>query len=414
MISLHGNRSLSAPHGFTLTELLTVMALLALIGTLGAGAYQAAKRNYSLVASAGRIQALIQAARNTSIATGSPSFVIVDPVTRTVSAHAFERVGEWSFDEPEGDLSTTLSSRSYVNHGASPVPGKIGKALSFRSGGAYADCGAEARFDLRTGVLLEAWVQHDLTKPVKPSAEDRGGKRVRLESARGAVRTETAAAIVRKEGAYFLGMTPSGALEGAVGEYRARTVDGVVLPGRWVHVALRFDGKELELSVDGVPRPTRGARSGGPLTPGKEETLPRVAPVTPAPVTISAPDLPFPGEMDEVRISGNVEPLLYEYAPAEHIVGWKKIIHFDRLGHLDPRFHSEGVRLVLVELSDEKGEGTQKTIVATDYSLTFEEWLSRWDAPPLIRQRVEEAKLEETYGKARRVAMEVDRLGVVK
>ncbi|HVR75540.1 MAG TPA: prepilin-type N-terminal cleavage/methylation domain-containing protein, partial [Planctomycetota bacterium] len=57
-------RSDRMPAGFTLVELLTVIALVALIGGLGAGAYQVARRNYALLASAGRIQGILRAARN--------------------------------------------------------------------------------------------------------------------------------------------------------------------------------------------------------------------------------------------------------------------------------------------------------------------------------------------------------------
>ncbi len=132
------------------------------------------------------------------------------------------------------------------------------------------------------------------------------------------------------------------------------------------------------------------------------------------PVTISAEDRPFFGDIDEVRVSGGVEPLVYRISDLEHIVGWKKILHFDRRGHLDPSFHSSDVRIVVVETPDEAPGAKSKTDIHTDYSLTFEEWLARWDSPPPLHEDEEELRLEAGFGLARKVAIDVDRLGVIR
>lgn len=403
--------------GFTLVELLAVLFIIALIGSLGAGAYQVSKRNYSLVATAGHIQGVIRAARNTALRTGIPTTVVVDPVHQRVSAHAFERVGEWSFEGLEEEGVDPLWRGSFTNHGAAVVPGKVGMGLSFDSGGAYVDCGAEARFDLRTTIHIQCWVRHFLERPVKEPRRDREeerGRRLR----RGPIlaQEEPAAVLVEKAGAYFFGMAPDGALAGGVGEYRVRTRPGVVAPARWVRVAMRYDGRSIELSADGVPRETQPTSPGASLLRGAE-TLPAAAPVTDSPLTVSSESMSFPGSIDEVTIAGGVEPLVHELEDQESILGWRKIVHFDGRGHLDSRFHSRGVRIVLVELDSDGtadgGPGSGKTQVG-DFSLTFQEWLAAQDGLPELRQEVEEARIEARHAGERKVVLEIDRLGVVK
>jgi len=420
-------------HGYTLAELLTVIAIISLIGGLGAGAYQMARRNYALQASAGRIQGILRAARNSALTTGNPALVVVDPASRRVAAQAFERVGEWSFEEgpaesgPAGisaDAPAVISGGG-ANRGGKSVPGRVGRGLSFRSPGACFECGAEARFDLRTGILVEAWVRHSEEQRVGRQTAPGGSPRTaqRAGQRRGRVQLETSRenksppwVILKKDGAYALGMTSMGALEGSIGAYRVRTDDGTVPPDRWVRIDMRFDGRRIELGVDGVPRETAPALEGGSskAMDGATTALPASAPVTAAQLTISDPHLPFPGDIDEVRLSGATEPLEYVWPEHERVLGWKKVIHFDRRGHLDAAFHREPIRLVLVELPDEvqsKPAGTTEVVV--DYSVTFEEWRARFEKPEALTREAEEARLEAAHASARQTAIAVDRLGVV-
>jgi len=394
--------------GFTLLELLTVFALVAIVGGLGAGAFQAARRNYSFIASAGKIQGIIRAARNTALTTGTPAVAVIDPASRTVSAHAFERVGSWSFDDgAEG--APLLGGPRAENRGGAVVPGVLGSALDFSSGG-LADCGSDPRFDVRTGIFIEAWVRHDsVVGPKPPPSGTKKAARSKVRPGAAAATAESAAAILEKTGSYFLGMTPSGALEGGIGDYRVRTRPGAVVSGRWVRVALRFDGKSVELSADGVPREI----AEDPAKRRKALPLPQAAPVTTAPVTISSKMDPFSGAIDEVKLGGLAEPLTYSYPEEEHVVGWKRVIHFDGRGHLDPAFHQVPVKCLLVELPELPEKGP-RTAVPVDYSMTFEEWLARWQRPTDMSQEAEESKLESQLGDVRKLAIVVDRLGVVK
>jgi len=98
------------------------------------------------------------------------------------------------------------------------------------------------------------------------------------------------------------------------------------------------------------------------------------------------------------------------------VLGWRKVIHFDRRGHLDPAYHQDPVRLVLVELPDEtrKAAGATTTEPVVEYSLTFEDWVKHWEKPQELRQSEEEAKLERSFVNTRSAVIEVDRLGVIQ
>ena len=402
----------AARDGFTLLELIIVMALIALLAGLGAGAFRVARRNYGFAASAARIESVLRAARNTSISTGTRSFVVVDPVGREVWAQAFESVGEWSFE----DRST---------------PGRVGNGAKFGSGSAPIDCGNSARFDLQAGVSIEAWVRHDLAEPIRPPRSVRKKASRRKLGKKPANTEDEDFSILEKPGAYYLGLTSGGGLLGGIGDYYVETENDVVAPNRWVFVRMTFDGRRLALSADGVERwsfPLDSAGSGS-LAAGSRGPvdLPTSVPLTSHALTISSVRAPFPGSIDEVRLRGRSERLVYELPEGQHVVGWTKRIWFDRNGHLDEQHHDGPVSIILVELSDEMyaqradAERKKKRAVrggeaGPDYSQTFEEWLSQWDGElPDLDVREEEMRMAEgAYKDAKRKVIEIDTLGVFR
>jgi len=397
------------------------MGIITLIGGLGASAYQVARRNYAIQASAGRIQGILRAARNGALTTGNPTLAVLDPLARTVTAHAFERVGEWSFEDLDAEASTGISIRRETNHGGTSVAGRVGKGIGFQSTAAYYDCGTDARFDLRTGILIDAWVRHfrvEAVKPPKSGAKQNPGRTRLGAGKRPGDDSESAAAIVKKDGAYSFGMTRSGALEGSIGAYRVRTEAGVILPERWVYVEMRYDGQKIELSADGVPREAISLEKSTLAAVSKDARKvpgpPAAAPVTPAPLTISDSAFSFAGEIDEVRLGGSSEPLAYAWPEHERVIGWKKVIHYDRLGHLDPAYHQRGIRIVLAEAPDDAPVKPGATAVVVDYSVTFEEWVAKWEKPPEMSQTAEEARLEAQLSSVRTAVIEIDRLGVIQ
>jgi hypothetical protein len=348
-----------------------VLAILSLLGALTAGVFRIARRSYSLSASASEIEGLILRARNAAMTSGAPARVVVDPAARTVRAQAFERLGEWSFEDADGVSTRGLFNEPARLEGAEAAAGRVGRGLAL-GGQGYVDCGASPRYDVRLGLHVEAWVLLERGLD-EPAAAD-NARVPRRKAPTAAVAEARAAAIVEKGGAYFLGACADGALEGAIGEFRARTLPGVLQPGRWMKVALRRDGDSLALLADGIERPWHPAGAAGPLD--DTGSVPKSIPLDGAPLTIGSRSGSFPGRVDEVRLWGLIEAPEFVLGPRESILGWKKVIHFDRNGHLDPRHHERGVRILLYG-QDGAGaaSGGSKTHVAVDYSKTYKEWL---------------------------------------
>jgi len=352
--------------GFTLLELLVVMSIIALLGSLSIGAFTAARRNYLLESSAAEIATVFRAARNSAILTRSATHVVVDPVRRTVSAFAFETIDEWSFEEPPADGSL-FAQETFTVRGATRVEGRTGDALRFRSGGAHVDCGTHEKYSPRDSFSLAAWIRHELVPPVLPSARDArrgsGTATGALIARRGTVlggREPRAFAIADRERSWGLWLTELRALEVRIGDWRARTDDEIVAPERWVRVTLEYERGAVQVTVDGVPRAltpvatlTATARdASAPNASGAPSGAPAQIPASAAPFRISHPESPFPGAIDEVVLRGTIAPTVYEYPELEHLVSFRRVITFDRDGRLDASRHEGPIDLVLVELPD--------------------------------------------------------------
>ena len=424
-------RSRSGRHkgGFTLIELLVVLAIISLMAGLSVGAFRDARRNYGLAASAGEIQAIFRRARNQSIANGTGSFVVVDPTSNSIWAQSFETMGEWSFEGGGAEDEGVAGYGGPRMVGVEYIDGRLGQGVSFRGGGGYVDCGYQASFDLRTGVVLEAWVRHARRPALRQAfkSETTSGRRsLRGKSAGGGGRLAPAYSIVEKKDSWFLGMTPEGALEGHIGNFQVITEDDVVPSGRWVFVSLRYDGVSLVLASDGVERRSDVLQSlGRKLGDRAASVVPAVIPRNENPVMISAKANSFPGDIDEVRLRGRSEKAIYSHPPFEMLIGWKKVIHFDRYGHLDPVFHEKNIRIVLVEISDDHfarqdtlAEKKKSSRAQTDrFEQTFQEWLederTTGEMPDLIEEEEERDIEERVYSQARKKIIKIDTLGVV-
>ena len=138
-------------------------------------------------------------------------------------------------------------------------------------------------------------------------------------------------------------------------------------------------------------------------------------------MTISSQEQPFPGDIDEVRLRGRSEKAVYRYPPFNKIIGWKKIIHFARYGHLDPVFHEKEVRIVLIEIDDERysqlarAEGKAPNTQVDRFEMTFAEYIDTWPADEItdIIEEEEELILYDKYSDAQKKIIEIDTLGVV-
>lgn len=409
--------------GFTLMELLTVLVIISLLGGISAGVFQVIRRNVDLSATASRLEGLLIAARNTAISSGSPVEVVVSPASGTARAFAFEAVGEWSFEDTNGDVTHGVPFEPARLHGAGAGPGYLGRGVSL-GGNGYVDCGNSPRFDLNAGLHFEAWIR--LERPLgeeNPRERSRSRGTRRIGTSRSGGSEPLGEVIVRKGDAFALGLTPDGGLEGGIGFsdrpglYLVRTPPATVVPGRWTLVSMRFDGMALDLAADGIERSLELVGYVG-VDPEDYPELPYVVPIDPAPLTLGSSTGSLAGALDEVRLRGMTEPPTFRVPPNQIVLGWKRHIWFDRRGHLDPRYHDGPLRLVVCEITaDDRAATTdpKKTEVRVDFSVTFEEW-KRKTGRQLdgLREEDEVARLEMRYQGRRRVEIVIDRIGTVR
>jgi prepilin-type N-terminal cleavage/methylation domain-containing protein len=408
--------------GFTLVELLAVLVIISVVGGLGAGAFQLARRNYELQASGSRLEGIIRAGRNAAVQSGSPARVVIDTARSEAAAYGFETVGEWGFEgEEDGVVSGARGAPATLRGGAALGKGHTGRGLHL-TGGGYADCGAAPAYDFRAGVFAEAWVRWSKSSPggqimgggtttrtKAKTTRPRPAPKGRHLEAR-AVGVDDAAALLSKGSSFFLGIGGDGSLEGRIGEHRVRTAPGVMAAGRWTKVALWFDGEELLLQADGIERETYQ-----PDHPGDEKSAARTpASIPPSGEPFLIGSTTLEADIDEVRLHGMVEPLRYQLGPRERFIGWKKVIRFDRRGRLDPRYHEMGVRVLLCAEED-RSEEPVRTEAAIDTTVTFEEWARRRGlAPGTVSEATEEARLLQKFAGARQVVISIDPSGALR
>ena len=416
MTSPHGNRySRLRVEGITLLELLTVLAILSLLGGLSAAAFQAARRNYSLSATASQVETLLLQARNTAIRGGIPVRVIVDPSANTITAFAFESLGEWSFEDTNSEASVTLGlfRDPAEMHGAEFDPdGHVGQCINLNGG--FVDCGNVSRFDIRVGLYVEAWIRPHESTPTESRRPTRGTRRRGRAKTPSTPESGGVAVILAKGRAFFLGTRPDGALEGGIGPYHGRTSPGVVVAGVWSKVAMRFEGDAIRLYADGVEHDVIPVGVPG-LNRNRRPKPPPSIPLDPGALTIGASTNGFTGRVDEVRVRGMIEPKEYTLGPRQKILGWRKDIWFDGRGHLDARKHERPLRLLLYE-EELRDVEPGRTVVAIDFSKTFEQWVEARGMKDNgeVSERSEERRLENALKAALRESIVVDRVGAVR
>lgn len=394
--------------GVTLLEILAVLSIFVLMGGLSAGVYQIARKNYALSATASGIEGLIVRARHSALVSGAPVKVLIDPERRVARCYSVENLGEWSFEEFDDAKTVTygLSQETAALVEAEPVEGHVGGGIRLPGTG-YIHCGTNPRFDVAAGLQVEAWIFSESSAESFHDSESRRTRRRGTRPRRGREsKRESRRAVVDKLGAFYLGVGENRTVEGMVGGYRVETAPGLVKDGRWTHIAMAFDGGELRLTVDGIER------QAAPVDEKVLSTLPSVVPVTLTPLTIGSPRGSFEGLIDEVRFRGLVEPHEFDIPFNQLVIGWKKVIYFDRKGHLDARYHDRPVRVAVYEIRPRERQTTE---VRFDFGLTFDEWTREAD-PDLkgFNEATMEARIEDRYRGRRHVEVIIDRLGTVR
>ncbi|MBM3990257.1 MAG: prepilin-type N-terminal cleavage/methylation domain-containing protein [Planctomycetes bacterium] len=331
----------AARRGMTLLELLIVMGLIGVL--LGAGVGLVASVDVGHRAAKGLVQSVIRAARNSSVARGAPSRVVIDRARRTIRADAFEVVGTWHF---EGGTEVVRGAFEIdgINQGALLVDdGFTGRALSFEPGSrgrAEVPVQLYSAYDLTEGFRLEFALRLDGAS---------GGRVLRIG--------ESVGVDVSSEGAMRVWLVPraqdsfGGELRGGRASLEAPA--GTFAAGRWRRVSFHYDRRGLVLEVDGV-------RIDPP-----EDSEPEMGPVwrIDGPLVIGDAQGGFTGSIDALVLSviGASEstrlPDGVEFSattPAQ--------IAFDGGGNLDRSVHREPVRFSL-----EQAEGRSYAIVVGLY-----------------------------------------------
>jgi len=311
-----------ARRGFTLLELLTVLAILSILMGMGIGVLS--RVNFAKYGAASMVARVLRSARESAIASGLPVAVVCDPETNRIFDLSVRPLGFWHFE----DADTTATKGAYgldarLVGARLDLEGRFGSALSCSAPGEYAEVsiGERSGWELATGLAVEADV---FPRTVQASTIVQRGRQFRL------LLTSDGAAEAR------VGLS-DGPLDTAkdAGEAIATTPPGCVPPNRWSRVGFVYDRLALTVLVDGVPRASKVA------TDFVRREI--------APLTISSKSDSFLGLIDELRVGaivpGDGEALPKDVAFAR--AAGRVAVRFTGEGMLDPAFHHAAVPVAL-------------------------------------------------------------------
>lgn len=351
--------------GFTLLELMTVLAILAFVAGMSVGVYREVAIRNILPAAASQVSSVIRAARNFSISSGLPSRVAIDREEGTIAAFGFELVASWSFEDleayeigqelPRGTALSGAFREAAETQGVIEVgDGRIGRCLVLLDEGASAVAERRPRYDSPRGFSLEAWVRFWPPTLEAGAGNDRSG-------AWSDPRRGQRYAVVSRPGSYEMGLLGDGAVYVVIGDpdrpdafesFSAATASGAVLGSRWTHIRVSFDSLELSLEADGIDRewaPEGFER----VDPRDWPPLPARVPVADGDLMISHPNRFFIGGIDEVKVRVALEPLSYVLPSEVVFVDPSRWVRFDSRGSLDPVYHDSPVLVRVGELGDD-------------------------------------------------------------
>jgi prepilin-type N-terminal cleavage/methylation domain-containing protein len=317
-----------ARRGFTLLELLTVLALLSVLMGIGVGAFR--KLNPGRAMAVAQVKDALRSARLFALEQSVTSRVTLDAEQNVIAASGIVAVGDWHFETEDG--------RGW------PVNARLDGGASVQPGGAIGNCvvfpptdpgtvrlGRGPAFDFVTGLRIELFI--------------RVGK-------------EASGRIVSKGEAFVLAIGPGRALKGSVmvsGRTSGETPEPLVLDSkeplpvdRWVRVGLTHDGRSMKLWQNGVE-----------VASIDDQERRKPVPETDAEILVGSVRPAFVGAIDELKIGTYVTqqaPPLPEgvrFAAAGDV--W-----FDARGRLDSRFHTKPVTIQLIY--DEESRTREVTV----------------------------------------------------
>lgn len=354
--------------GYTLIELVIVLAILGAIAGISIGVYQKIAGMNVLPAAASQVSSVIRAARNYSVSSGLPSRVYIDAEEQTITAFGYELVAAWSFEDLEPlevgsrlpldrDVVGAFAERAVPQGEIEVAAGRIGRAIALLDEGASLVAPRRPRYDAPRGFSLEAWVQ------LWPRALEKGEGSDRRGAWSDPRRVERYA-VVTRPGSFEMGLLGDGSLYAVIGDaerpesddaFAASTASGAVVGHRWTHVRASFDGIELLLEVDGIARdwaPDRFEK----VDPRDWPPLPERVPPSDHDLMISHPNRFFYGVVDEVKVRIALEPRSYELPYQVGFLDPSRQLRFDSRGSLDPVHHSSPVLVRIGELGEDAAE----------------------------------------------------------
>jgi Concanavalin A-like lectin/glucanases superfamily len=255
-----------------------------------------------------RIRDAVRAARLLAQREGAPASVIVDPARGDVYALGLHSAGNWHFEDDAGT--------------GWPVPAR------------HAPDSLEPRGVI--GSALRLGEEGELIIPeLPPSVDSPDGFGVELCVAPAA--EPRPMTLLERPGLWALRLDDEGQLEVTVWldakpspeEFRRAVPEARLTPGRFTRVAVVFDGRTLQVDVDGR-RCGEDTRLASPR---------RMALAQRPPLRAGEGLTRFVGLIDELRLQA-VAPEQHAALPADvRLLGAPRVLHLDPQGRLDPDFH---------------------------------------------------------------------------
>jgi prepilin-type N-terminal cleavage/methylation domain-containing protein len=257
---------------FTLLEMLVVMAIVAVLGTLTAAAFVGVSRRASREGAAEDVLGVLRQARTSALDTGRGAILRVDTSEGTLYGVASDVVAAWHLDEVDTTPSPPITPGARRMDGTildnpAVAAGVAGLCLEFDDTNDVldpgeppaiikdaVDCGQYPVYDQSDGIRLEAYVYPqgaDASGQAGVMAKlDDGNRRgyalwLRRVSATGAGQYSARARVYVNDQTDEAGASEQWRLDLDSGE--------VLIEGhKWSHVAFEYDGFEARLYVNGV------------------------------------------------------------------------------------------------------------------------------------------------------------------
>lgn len=405
----------SVGRGFTLLEMLVVLAIVAILATMMVVAFAGIGRRASREGAAENVIGLLRQARISAVDTGRGSLVRVNPAEASLYGLSSDIEAAWHFEGMyAAGTDTEVAGARNVNAvivdsdgSVVALPGAVGLSLYFDGAADALNCGLLPRFDQTDGIRIEAYVRPEgpdmsellgvIAKYVHDASygEDCDGYALWLEctdpnsggqyAVHGVICIEDQTQEAAASDQYHLDLA----------SYDAGSAQGVTIPGStWSHVAMEYDGFEARLFVNGVlvdmdsydddddaagededPNDATDKQFSG-------EPPSRIRPARTKPLFVAlyedGLDRLFEGRIDEPRllsIAGGRRTRLPERVP---VVASEEVIHFDAQGQLDLSYHSGPVYIGL-------GDPYQAARLATGIAAGATTWLSLAPRNPFPR-----------------------------